>query len=117
MADFKPQMPFNVPMRLLVPTYTTELGAPKKTFSEPSKSKRFFGSFRTFGGTEVISNDVYTVRNTATINTWFDPDIKSDCEIYIETTGETYEIKGKTENVAMRNQWLQIKVEAIEGGA
>lgn len=117
MAEFKPQMPFNVPMRLLVPTYTSELGVVKKTFSSPTNSKRFFGSFRTFGGTDTLKNDVYVVKDTATINCWYDPDIVAGCQIYIEDTGDYYEIKGKPENVQMRNQFLQIKVEGVDGGA
>lgn len=117
---FKPTAPFNVPMKLLIPTTTVIKGTPTKTFPDPKdvpKSCLFFGSFRTFGGTENLENDIYTVVATATIDTWYRPDIKANCRIYICDTNETYEIVSDPENVYMRGQYLQMKVQKIGGAA
>ena len=59
MARYKPSAPFNVAMKLLVPVTSTEYGALKKVFSAPADSETIYGSFRTFGGTENIKDDVY----------------------------------------------------------
>lgn len=115
---YKPAMPFNVAMCLLVPTYEIVKGVRKPVFPEPDptdKRQLLYGSFRTFGGTESTENNIYTVTDTATIDTWFNPSIRADCRLYICETGETYEIKSNPENIEMRNQFLQIRVERIGG--
>ena len=114
---FKPATPFNVPMKLLIPTTTIVKGTPTKTFPDPKDAPLFFGSFRTFGGTENLENDIYTVVATATIDTWYRPDIKANCRIYICDTDEIYEVVSNPENVYMRGQYLQIKVQKIGGAA
>lgn len=113
--NYKPSAPFNVPMKLLVPVETLVTGITKKTFSDPETSEMFFGSFRTFGGTENIENGVYTLINTAVINTWYRPDIKANCRIYICETEQQYEIISDPEDVNMRHQYLQFKVRKIGG--
>ena len=112
---YRPTMPFNVAMKLLVPTETVVRGVTKKVFTTPEKSSQFFGSIRTFSGTENFSNEVYTVFDTATIETWYDPSIKADCRIYICETGEEWEIKGSPEDIQMRHQFMQFKVEKVGG--
>ena len=115
---FKPNIPFNVAMRLLIPTYTEVKGVPTKSFNEPSDNDiLFYGSFRTYGGSEAVVNDIYTIENTATIDTWYRPEIKANCRIYVIQTGETWEIVNDPENIALRNQFLQFKVRKIGGGA
>lgn len=113
---FRPNMPFDVAMKLLVPTSTVVKGVTKKVFPNPEDvTEIFFGSFKTFGGTENFSNDVYTIFNTATIDTWFNPEIKADCQIYICETGEIFNIISQPENIDMRHQFLQFKVEKVGG--
>ena len=113
---FKPQMPFDVAMKLLIPTETKVKGVTKKVFPNPNDvSDVFFGSLRTFGGTENFSNDVYTVFNTAIIDTWFNPSITSDCRVYICETGETFEIITPPENIGMRHQFIQFKMQKVGG--
>lgn len=113
--QFKPQMPFDVAMKLLIPTETKVKGTTKKEFPSPDNAPLINGSFRTFGGTENFSNDVYMVFNTAWIDTWYRPDITSDCRIYICETGETFEIITSPENIGMRHQYMQFKVQKVGG--
>lgn len=114
MKGYKPTTPYNVPMLLQIPTYTKVDGVEKKTFADGGL---IFGSFRTFGGTERDVNGVISVENTAVIETWFRPDIKSNCRLYIPSLGVVFEIMGVPENINMQNQRLKFKVIAIEGGA
>lgn len=118
--NYKPAAPFNVAMRLLTPTTTIVKGVKKPTYPNPETSPDecplFYGSFRTFGGTESNVNEVYTVVDTATIDTWYRPDIKADCRIYLCDAGMIYEIMATPENIEMRNQYLQIRCRRLGGG-
>lgn len=115
--SFKPKAPFNVAMKIIVPTSERVQGVLKKGFSKPDDSELFFGSFRTFGGTENTQDGVYTLINTATVDTWYRPDIKADCRIYICETGQTYEIMGDPEDIDMRHQYLQLRLRKVGGKA
>ena len=117
MANFKPKTPFNVPMSLLIPTYEKVLGVEKKTFPAPQDGLIFYGSFRTFGGTERTENGVYSVEDTAVIETWFRPEIQSNCRIAVLNSETIFEIIGTPENINMMYQFLKFKVRAVTGGA
>lgn len=111
---YRPKDNFNVPMLLLVPTYTTVSGVTKKTY--PNTGDVIFGSFKTYGGTERDVNGVYSIEDTASIETWYDPRIKSDCRIKLES-GSVYDIINEPENIEMRNQFMKFKVRRVKGGA
>lgn len=115
--NYKPSAPFNVAMKLLVPVTTQSYGVAQKSFSDPEHSELFYGSFRTFGGTENLKDDVYTLINTAVIDTWYRPDIKADCKIYLCDNGQIYEIISDPEDIEFRHQYLQFKVRKIGGKA
>lgn len=111
---YRPAAPFGVAMKLLVPTVENVRGARVHSYPDPSDvDSVFFGSFRTFGGTERMANEIYTVEDTATVDTWFDPSFAADCRVYVCATGKTYEIIGTPENIDMRNQYCSFKVRAI----
>lgn len=117
-TGYQPAAPFSVPMKLLVPTVENVRGARVKDYPNPDDVEAvFFGSFRTFGGTERMANEVYTIEDTATVDTWYDPVMTADCRVYVCQTGKTYEIIGTPENIEMRNQYCSFKVRAIGGGA
>lgn len=117
MAEYKPQLPFSTPLYLLIPTYETIKGVPTKKYPKPTDEMIFFASFKTYGGTETTENDVYSVIDTANIETWYRPDIKSDCRVMRAVDGANYEIIGEPENINMRNQYLKFKIRRIKGGA
>ena len=112
--DFKPSFPYSTAIEVFAPTKTTAKGSAKKTY--PKTGFVAYCSFRTFGGTDLQRDGVYSVIDTASVETWYRPDIKSDCRIKVLDTGDFYEIIGKPENINMRNQFLFFKVRAIEGG-
>lgn len=115
---YKPAQPFNVAMKLLQPILTKAQGVTKKAYEAPENVQVvFFGSFRTFGGTERDANGVYTVEDTATIDCWYDPNIKAGCAVHVCDNGQTYEIVGTPENIDMRNQFMKMKVRRIGGVA
>lgn len=115
MARYIPSAPFTVPVYLLIPEYQEIKGVVRKKYTETGPI--IFVSFRTYGGTEITTNGVYSVIDTASIETWYRPDIKSDCQIRRVSDGATYEIIGEPENIELRNQFLKIRVRRIKGGA
>lgn len=117
MARYRPQNSFDTPLRLLIPTYKNISGVRKKTFPDIDNGILFYGSFKTYGGTERDVNGIYSVEDTATIETWYRPDIQSDCAIAIASSKAVYEILGEPENIEQRNQFLKFKVTRIKGGA
>lgn len=113
--DYRPHTPFNVAMKLLTPAIGSTYGVNKKTYSDPQNADVFYGSFRTFGGSEGIKNDVVTAIDTAVIDTWYRPDIKAECAVYICETGDIFEIIGRPEDIDFRHQFLKFKVQKVGG--
>lgn len=74
----------------------------------------FFGTFKTYGGTEIKINGIHSIIDTAVIETWYRPDIKSDCKVALET-GEVYEIMNDPEDINKRHQLLKFKVKRAKG--
>lgn len=114
--NYNPSMPFDVPMKLLIPVNTMVKGVTKKVFPEPEDvTDVFFGSFRTYGGTENKSNEIFTIYDTAVIDTWYNPAITSECRVYICETGEIYNVISRPENIGMRHQYMQFKLQKVGG--
>lgn len=117
MASYKPTTPFNAALMLLIPTSEIKTGVRVKTFPSLSDGERINASFKTFGGTETTENGVYSVVDTAVVETWYRPDIKADCRIGDPETGTVYEILGTPEDIQKRHQFLKFKIRAVKGGA
>lgn len=112
---YKPKSPFTTALYLLEPTRSVVKGVTVKTY--PEEGKLFFGAFRTYGGTESNNNGVYSILDTATIETWYRPDIKSECAVDVPALNGRFEILGEPENIELRNQYLRFKVRRLKGGA
>ena len=106
-------MKYNVPLLVYIPQTITAKGSTKKIY--PTSPVTIFCSFRTFGGTEKVVNDVVVVEDTATIETWYRPDITADCKIQT-IDGKAYEILGTPENLRMEYKTLIFKIRAVKGG-
>lgn len=127
MSNFTLNITNPIPLILLVPTYKNISGVNKKTYQTIKEAldvkdendnsvNLFFGSFKTYGGTEKNVNGVYSIEDTANIETWYRPDIKANCRIALET-GEIYDILGEPEDINKRHQFLKFKVRRVKGGA
>lgn len=121
MGNYRPQIENPIPLILLIPTSTKVTGVAKKTYptieeAVETKENLFFGSFKTYGGTESNVNGVYSIIDTASVETWYRPDIKANCRIALET-GEIYDILNEPEDINKRHQFLKFKVKRVKGGA
>lgn len=114
MNDYIPSGAFDIPIKLLIPVKTNVKGTVKKSF--PDDGPLIFCSFKTYGGTESNSNGVYSITDTANVETWYRPDIKSDCRIKLCDTGSIYDIINDPENINRRNQYMKFKVQRVIGG-
>jgi len=112
MPRFQLSGPLNVPASLHNVTYDEIQGVRKREYGA---GELIFVSFRTFGGTEVEKNGIVGVENTAIVETWYRPDIKSSSRLVVE--GHTYEVWGEPEDIELRHQYLRFKVREIKGGA
>ena len=115
MAEYKPAFPYSTAIELYIPTYSTVKGQRVKTY--PAQGIPLNCSFKTYGGTESVVNGVLSVIDTAIIETWYRPDIQTQCRIKVLQTGGMYEVITPPENIDMRNQFLKFRVQAVKGGA
>lgn len=109
---YRPTEPYITAVELFNPTYKTELGVTKKVY--PETGDLIFCSFKTFGGTEAVVNDVVTVVDTANVETWYRPDITSASQIRLGN--KRYEVMGEPEDIEQRHQILKFKVRGVRGG-
>ena len=117
MANYEPNIDNLIPLFLFIPTYSKVSGVDTKTYPSWENGILFYGSFKTYGGTQRVVDGLYSILDTAIIETWFRPDIKSNCRIGVPATGAIYEVIGEPENINMRNQYLKFKVKRARGGA
>ena len=110
--NYKPDLPYDTPVEVLNPTYETIKGVPKKVY--PEKGAPVFCKFKTYGGTETTINGQITVVDTASVETWYRPDITSASQIKLGA--KVYEVMGEPENIEQCNQVLKFKVRGVKGG-
>lgn len=105
---------FNVPAMILTPTTTKINGVVKKDYIE---SDIIYVSARSFGGTEKNVNDKIVIEDTMIIDTWYRPDLSSDCKLRLLDDNSEWEIMNTPENMNRENKLLKFKVRRIKGGA
>lgn len=119
---YKPMTPYATPLILLKPIQTRDntqptYGVAAKQYPAIANGELIYGTFRTFTGTETTANGVYSVEDTALVETWYRPDITADCRIAVADTGAVYDIVGTPEDIEMRHQWLKFRLIRVKGGA
>ena len=109
---YKPSKPFITPLQILHAETKKINGVVTKVYTE---GEIINGSFATYGGTETTFNGVYSIIDTATIETYYTDKIND--RIRRLTDRAVFEIKGEPENIEMRFLFLKIKVQRVKGGA
>ena len=112
---YKPKTSFNVPAKIIYSTYKKVNGISKKEFIESEDV--IFVSAKSYGGTEQVINDQFVIVDTMEIETWYRPDITSECNIILLDDNSEWEIINNPENIERRNMFLKFKVKRIVGGA
>lgn len=113
---YRPKSPFTTPLILQIPAGQSTYNGVRTNTGYTDSADTVFASFKTFGGTETKVDGVLEVVETADIETWYRPDIKSNCRIKT-TDGAVYEILGAPEDIEQRHQYLKFKIRRVRGGA
>ena len=112
---FKPPEQMTTPMRLQKRITKTVKGAEVADYKDAEQDPVIMCIFKSKGGTEAVHNGQYLIVDTATVQTWYRPDIKKGDRLIMEQDGSIWDIKGNPENVEMRNQLLILKVQNVGG--
>lgn len=116
--DYKQSGPYSTPAYIVKPSTETVKGVHVKRYPAAETGELIYCKFKSYGGTETSVNGVTAVEDTANVETWYRPDITSDCGFCLASNPlKVYEILGEPENVEQRNLILKFKVRAVNGGA
>lgn len=89
----------------------------KKQYVDPENADTITVGVKTFGGTEKFVNDRLVLEDTATVVTWYRPDITAGCRLLLLDDNSLWEIIGRPEDVDRRHQYLIIKCRSVSAGA
>lgn len=113
MGEYRPREPFATHMELWNPKQE------KMVKGVPVKDYRLSGvincSFKTYGGTETEKNGLRSVIDTATVETWYRPDITAESRVMLGN--RVYEVEGEPEDIGQRHQYMKFRVRRVKGGA
>ncbi|MCI9366310.1 MAG: head-tail adaptor protein [Clostridia bacterium] len=128
MSDYRVEIKNPIPLVLLIPKSISKVKGVNRyvypTIEEALAIKDennnsinlFFGSFKTYGGTEKTVNGIYSIEDTANIETWYRPDIASNCKISRASDNAIFDIINEPEDINQRHQFLKFKVRRVKGG-
>lgn len=128
MSDYRVEIKNPIPLILLAPksvkkvngVNTKEYPSIEEALSVKDKDNNstnlFFGSFKTYGGTEKTVNGIYSIEDTANIETWYRPDIISNCRIARASDSAIFDIINEPEDINQRHQFLKFKIKRVKGG-
>lgn len=108
---YKPSEPFTTVLELLNPVYKTVKGVTTKVYESVGTISCLF---KTYGGTESTVNDVYSLIDTANVETWYRPDITAASQFKLGN--KVYEVIGEPEDISQRHQYLKFKIRGVRGG-
>lgn len=111
---YAPKQPFTVAAQILTASFDSVNGIPSKTFKAGGD---FFCSARGYGGTEKVVDGKYLIEDTMTIETWYRPDITSECRIKLLEDSSEWEILNNPEDIDLRHQFIRFKVRRYKGKA
>ena len=112
MAEYKPQLPFNVPAMLLKRSMRKVNGVNQESFTEKTM---FYCAAKSYGGTEKVVNGVYVIEDTWQIDTWYNPAFDKGDRIRFLDDNTECEILASPENINRRGQYMRFKVVRISG--
>lgn len=116
MAEYRPSQPFTTALIVLKPTGVEKVaGVATKVFPAIKDGFVINASFRSYGGTQATINGLYSIVDTVDVETWYRPDITSDCEVVVAETGARYAIINEPEDINFRHQFMKFKLERAKG--
>ena len=112
MAEYKPQLPFNVPALHLKQSTVKINGVNQDKFTAGAT---FFCSAKSYGGTEKVVNDVVVIEDTWQIDAYYNPEFGKGDRIRFLDDNTEFKILASPENINRRGQYMRFKVVRIGG--
>lgn len=107
----------NTPMKLVVVEKYEKTNGVSKPIYADAVDPIIHCNFKTYGGRETTANGRFVIEDTASIVTWFRPDISSDCLLVRLSDNATFEIINEPENIEQKNQYLKFVIKRTKGKA
>lgn len=114
---FRPSTPYTTRLVVLSPETKKVAGVVGKVMPALSEGFPINASFKTYGGTETTVDGLYAIEDTATVETWYRPDITAGKVLAFPDSGALYEIIGEPEDINLRHQFMRLKVRRYKGKA
>lgn len=111
--EYEPQLPFDIPFKLLKRTSTKINGVTQENFEE--QKEVLFCSAKSYGGTEKVVNGVSVIEDTWYVDTWYNPSLNKGDKIRLLDTNEEFEILASPENINRHGVYMRFKVVKIGG--
>lgn len=110
----------STPCLILKPEYVRKNGKEVKEYPSintaiDDSSNIFFCSFKTYGGTEKVMDQIYTIEDTANIVCYYNPKIKSNCRIVRLEDNAIFDVINEPEDIDMRHQYMKFKIKRTKG--
>lgn len=106
------------PAFIVVPNVIRQQGKTIKDYVNYKDKFLIYCSFKTYGGTEVVTNNVVMLLDTAEVLTWYEPKITANCRLILaEDESRQYDVLGEPENINLSNIYSKLKVQRVKAGA
>lgn len=113
MTEYKPNLPFNVPFHILSLEKVFINGVKSQKYMENDAT--YFGSVKSYGGTEKTVNGVYVIEDTIVVDMWYTPNLKTKDRIKLLEDGSVYEVMNTPEDINRHHKWMQFKAVRVHG--
>lgn len=106
---FKPNLPYDITARWLIPSVEKVNGVNKYSYFDGD----LFGChMKSYGGREETVNNVYHIVEQWNVETYYNGSIGPNHRIRLQD-GSEWKILAKPENVEMRNRFMLFKIERV----
>ena len=113
MAEYKPQLPFNVTAEHLPKIIEKVNGVNNITY--PDSGKQFCCNAIAWTGVRKSINDISTEEDTLVIETFFNPEIKKDDRIKLLDDDSVWRVETRPEIIRRFTQFMKFKAVSIGG--
>lgn len=111
--QYQPQVPFNVPFKILSGTLVKVNGV--NTVEYVEQSNVYFCSARAYVGSNKNVNDLSAEEDRLTVDSYWIPTLKKNDRIKLLDDGTIWELPVSPENINRRNQWSRFVVVRVRG--
>ena len=113
MKQYKPQVPFRTPYKILSSTLKKVNGVNKVNYNELPDI--YYCSAKAFVGVNKNINDISAEEDVLTVEGWYTPLLKKNDRIKLLDDNSIWEVYITPENINRQGQYMKFKVVSING--